>query len=459
MVGASPSGSGVWDEQHRRLTMGLALTISITAFEAMAVATVLPAVAEQLGGGQVGWYGWVFSGFMLANLVGIPAAGLLSDRAGAASPFVAGSALFAFGLVLSGLAGSMPWLVAGRVVQGLGAGALSSVAYAAVARSYDAASQPRVLALLASAWVVPGLLGPVAAAGLEAALGWRSVFLALVPLTVVAAVLAATGLGHPPPSSSESPRSMRPALQLAAGSALAMLAMQAADVASSVVLAAAGAALALPALHGLLPPGTLTARPGAPAALASKALVTIAFFGTEAFLPLALTSVCGESIAAAGVALTAGTLAWTGGAWVQERLARRVARTRLLRAGLALVAAAVLGQAAMLASPHPLALAVVSWGAAGLGIGIAYQATTLAVFEHTPKGSEGGAGASLQLVNVLGIALGAGLGGALLALADAAGWSRAAGIAAVDVAMALAVAAALAVSLRVPDEGAAPLGS
>jgi hypothetical protein len=65
--------SGVWARPQRSLTVGLLLTISATAFEALAVATVLPATVADLGG--LGFYGWVFSGFMLCNLVSIAVSG------------------------------------------------------------------------------------------------------------------------------------------------------------------------------------------------------------------------------------------------------------------------------------------------------------------------------------------------------------------------------------------------
>lgn len=435
---AIEGGAGVWDPAHRRLTIGLLLTISMTAFEALAVATVLPATATDLGGSDaLAWYGWVFSGFMLANLVGIPAAGILADRGGPARPFVVGSILFALGLLVAGFAPSMPVVVAGRIAQGFGAGALSSIAYVAVARGYAAADQPRMLALLASAWVVPGLLGPSAAAALAGPFGWRSVFLLLVPMTAVAAGLALQGLRDLAPADRvrEEPQQVGTALQLAVGAGIALLGAESHEpwtVALSVVV---GIAIGLPALRRLLPEGTLVAKPGAPSALAAKGLVTFAFFGTEAFLPLSLTVVRGESIAMAGLALTAGTLAWTTGAWIQERLITRVDRALLVRTGLALVALSIVGAAGVLVASAPVVLAVATWAVAGLGIGISYSTTTLIVFERTPRGDEGGAAASLQLANVLGVAFGTGVGGAALGVTTALGGSQAFGIAVVDALM------------------------
>src|SRR4029078_8906434 len=97
-------------ERWRGLTVGLVLNVTFVAFEALAVATIMPLVADDLGGIELS--GWFFSAFLLANLVGIVVAGEFADRFGAAIPFGAGLALFAVGLLIGGLAPSMPVLVA-----------------------------------------------------------------------------------------------------------------------------------------------------------------------------------------------------------------------------------------------------------------------------------------------------------------------------------------------------------
>jgi MFS family permease len=88
-------GDGLWAPQRRALTTGLVLTITFVASEALAVVTVMPVVARDLGGLRL--YGWVFSGFMLGSVVGIVAAGREADRRGPAVPFVAGVVLFGSG--------------------------------------------------------------------------------------------------------------------------------------------------------------------------------------------------------------------------------------------------------------------------------------------------------------------------------------------------------------------------
>ena len=79
---------GLWDPDRRALTIGLLLTITLVATEALAVATVMPEVRADLGGYAL--YGWVFSGFFLASIVGIVVGGRAADRIGLAQPFLGG---------------------------------------------------------------------------------------------------------------------------------------------------------------------------------------------------------------------------------------------------------------------------------------------------------------------------------------------------------------------------------
>ncbi|HXP33431.1 MAG TPA: hypothetical protein VN820_05400, partial [Acidimicrobiales bacterium] len=78
------AGHGLWAPQQRALTTGLVLSVTFIASEALAVITVMPVVARDLHG--LALYGWVFSGFELASLVGIVVAGRDADRRGPARP-------------------------------------------------------------------------------------------------------------------------------------------------------------------------------------------------------------------------------------------------------------------------------------------------------------------------------------------------------------------------------------
>ena len=85
-------------------------------------------------------------------------------------------------------------LVAGRCLQGLGAGAVPAVAYVAIGRSLREAQRARMMAVLSTAWVVPGIVGPGVAAAVAHLFGWRWVFLGLIPLVAVAGPIAVPAL-------------------------------------------------------------------------------------------------------------------------------------------------------------------------------------------------------------------------------------------------------------------------
>lgn len=432
-IGRVSDATRLWKPPLGRLTFGLALTVVATAFEALAVATVLPATSAELGG--LGWYGWTFSAFMLASLVGTAFGGGETDRRGPTVPFLWGTALFASGLVVSGLAPSMPIIVAGRVAQGLGAGLLSSVSYASIARAYPVALQPRMLATLSSAWVVPGLLGPGLAAAIAQYAGWRWVFLGLAPLSFVSALLVVPALrGLPRERHDVRPGLYVSALQLAVGVSALLAAPRVERWQLALGLSVCGLVLALRGFPRLMPEGTWRARAGLPAAVMCIGLLNAAFFGTEAYVPLALSRVRQQPIYLTGLALTAASLTWTLGAWLPLRLTPRYGRRAVVLSGLALLALGIVQTLSLLSSRVPAWSAVIAWAVTGLGMGLAFTATMAAVLEGAPPGKEGATSASLQLAQMLGAALATGIGASVVA-ARFAGDPPTLGIAIVDVIM------------------------
>lgn len=404
-----------------RLVVGLMLTIVAVAFQALAVATILPAIVDDLGG--LNLYGWAFSAYLLTQLVGIVVAGLLSDARGPALPFAVGVVFFSAGLLLGGLAPSMEVLILGRALQGFGGGCIFSAAYVAVGRGFPPAAKPRMLALMSSGWVIPGLIGPAISGLMAEAIGWRAVFLVLTPMAFLAALLALPSLrkvsaGTPHPQAKQR---VLLSVALAAGAGLVLGSAGAPSPVVAAAMIVAGGLLALPSLRKLLPEGTLRAAPGLPAAIATMGLVNLAFFGVDAFLPLALVDVRGQSIAFAGLALTAGTIAWSSGSWIQARVSMRVPRRTMEWIGLTLLSAAIVITSSILLPQVPVAVGIAGWGLAGLGMGFAYITLNLTMLELAEPGQEGNASSSMQLTSVLGSGLGTGIGGALVALGHAQG--------------------------------------
>ena len=106
MVAGTPAGTRAW------LTIGLIGLVTAAAFEGMSIPTVLPKMVADLG--DLDLYGWAFSSFWLTNIVGITLAGADADRRGPGRAFGVSIVLFAVGLVVAGVAQSMPIVVLGR---------------------------------------------------------------------------------------------------------------------------------------------------------------------------------------------------------------------------------------------------------------------------------------------------------------------------------------------------------
>jgi MFS family permease len=419
---ATAPRDGVWSPPRRALTLGLFLTITLVGFEGMAVGTVMPVVSDDLGG--LALYGWVFSAFFLGNLVGIVVAGRDADMHGPARAFVAGLVLFSAGLLGAGLAPHMFGLVLARLVQGLGAGAIPAILYVAVGRSYPLALQPRMFAIISTAWVLPAIIGPAIAGVAADTIGWRWVFLGLLPFVVMAGWMTVPSLRRLGPPGGDDPADRRlDAVVLAIGAALVLGGASAQSPIIVVVLVAVGLGVASRAVRRLMPAGTLRLAPGLPAAVLLRGLTTFAFFGTDAYVSLTLTSVHDTSTTFAGAALTGAALGWTSGSWVQERFAGRVGPSQFVRRGALIMLIGIAGMIAVATLEIPVGFAIVAWTIAGLGMGMAYTPPSLVVLSEAPPGGEGMATASLQLSDTLGIALGTGTAGAIVAAGDAFGWS------------------------------------
>ncbi len=443
---------GVWSERLRVLTAGLILTVTLVGSESLAIGAVMPAVADELG--ERWLYGWVFSAFALGNLVGITLAGRLADRTHPWRPFAIGLVLFCAGLLLGGLAPSMPALVAARLLQGLGAGALPATAYVCIARAYPASARPRMFALLATAWLVPGVAGPSLAVAVGAQWGWRWVFLGLLPMVAVFGALAVRSVRARVPQSEVLPARhgvVRDAVLVAVGAALALAGLTAPQWYETVAGLVAGLAVGLGAYRRLTPAGVLRGRPGLPAVVASRGLLTAAFFAVDAFVSLALVEGRAAAPWTVGVTLSAATLLWVAGAWVQERTIDRVGPRRLVRAGFVLIACLWLAAAAAMEFSAPVAVLVLAFGLSGAAIGPAYAAISVTTAALTERGAEGRVTAALQLTDVLGVSLGTGASGAMVAFGERSGLALSVVLAIIFALAALLAALGAFVARNIPE--------
>jgi MFS family permease len=418
----TPQPPRLLDPDHRLLLVGVVCLITVVAVESMAISTVMPVVEADLGG--LSLYGWVFSGFYLGTLTGVVLGGRAADRVAPVVPMGVGIAVFLVGLVVGGLAPTMEVLVAGRVLQGLGAGVVPAVAYVCVGRGFPEALRPKVFAVMSTAWVVPSLLSPLAASEVAESIGWRWVFLGLVPVTVVVALLGVPSVltVHTPPPEPDRPLApLRSVFVITAGAALVLAGLGMERLWLGVPLAALGVAVGLPAFRALTPPGTLRARGALPAAVATRGVLTCAFFAADAFVSLAMTSVRGTTTRSAGIVLAVASLSWTAGSWTQARLSPRRAPRQLVRAGGCALALGTTTMALALSSAVPVQLWLLAGAFAGLGMGLAYPQLSVVTLAEAEPGREGAATSSLQMSDILGVALGTGLAGVVVSVGDRLG--------------------------------------
>jgi MFS family permease len=404
------------------------VTITLVAFEALAVATIMPVVAEDLGGRYL--YGWVFAAFFLGSLLGIVVVGALIDRGGLAKPFVVGLVTFSAGLAIGGLAPSMEVLVLGRFVQGLGAGAIPPVGYVAIGRALPEQLRAGMFATLSTAWVLPSVIGPAVSGLVAQSIGWRFVFLGLLPLIGLAAAMTLPAIVRLVPAQGVAGEGtvaadLRARLPLAilvtVGAGLVVGGLTDGSLMPGGVLVVAGLVVGVPAFRRLTPAGTLRMRPGLPAAVLLRGFLTFAFLSVDAYVPLALHDGRGLDAASSGLALTAASLAWTGGSWIQARRSTELGPRRLVTVGFVLVGLAIVGFAAVLVPAVPVVVGIAAWAVAGLAMGLSYSQLSLVVLAEAPPNEQGVATSGLQLSDVLGTALGVGVSGAILAGAARAG--------------------------------------
>jgi EmrB/QacA subfamily drug resistance transporter len=163
---------------------GLMLGMLLAALDQTIVSTALPRIVEDLGGFQ--HYSWVFSAYMLGATVTVPLYGKLSDIYGRRPFFLLGITLFSLGSVISGLATSMEMLIAGRAIQGLGAGGLIPLAVAAIGDIIPPRRRGKWQGFLGAVFAMSSVLGPAVGGWLTDNASWRWCFFVNLPLAGLA---------------------------------------------------------------------------------------------------------------------------------------------------------------------------------------------------------------------------------------------------------------------------------
>lgn len=392
----------------------LVLAMFLAAIEATIVATAMPSIAAELGGFAL--YGWVFSSYLLMQAITTPIFGKLADVYGRKPVFVAGVAIFLVGSVMCALAGNMPLLVAFRLVQGIGAGAVLPIAVTLAGDLYSLEERGRVQGYIASVWGVSSILGPLAGGLIVEHLGWPWIFWINLPFGLLSMLLLSWFLHE------KVERRTRKLDLAGAGLLLASLATLMLALSLRGSWAAPLLGLCLVATGLFLRQETRAADPVVHLELWKQPLVLrgnltvlmigVAMLGLIGFLPTYVQGVLGRSPLVAGFALSAMCIGWPIASVTAGRLLLHVPLRVLARTG------GVTGVAGAL-----LIALTVSWGPiwagvgsfiVGVGFGILNTSFLVAIQTSVPWEKRGMATAGNMLMRNLGNALGATVLGALL---------------------------------------------
>lgn len=421
----APQRERILSPAYATTTIGLFSLIAFAAFEAMAVTTVMPTVARSLDGFDL--YALSFAAPFASGVVGMVAAGMWCDRSGPLVPLLFSMAAFSVGLAICGTAVDMEVFVVGRIVQGLGAGALVVAAYVLVGLVYPERLQASIFAAFAAAWVLPALFGPGLAALVASTVGWRWVFLGIVALVAVAAVLVTpTARRQPVPSEPGAASPARLGWAVLAASAVLALELLGSGTGLALVAAAVALVLVVVGVRPLLPAGTLVGRRGLPSVIATRGLLAATFFCAEAYIVYVLQERWDLTPGQAGVALTCVGVVWAASSQVSSRLGDRVSHGAAFRLGTGVVLLGVVGIAVLVwlrthgtdvPAPAPIAAYVL----ASVGMGFAYPRTGVAMLASATDEDRGFNSSALTVADSLGAALALSVSGIAYAAAARAG--------------------------------------
>lgn len=164
--------------------------VFLVALELTIVAVALPAIVSEFAAADSGRITWVFSAYNITVAGFLLLFGWVADRAGRRLIFVLGLLVLGLGSLVSGLAGSLPVLITGRVLQGIGGSMMMPASLALIMAAVTAAQRDQAIALWGAMAGLAAALGPALGGLFVATMGWRAVFLFNVPLVLLASVLA-----------------------------------------------------------------------------------------------------------------------------------------------------------------------------------------------------------------------------------------------------------------------------
>jgi EmrB/QacA subfamily drug resistance transporter len=402
---------------------GLLLGILLAALNQTIVATALPHIVSDLGG--LDHYSWVFSAYMLGSTITVPLYGKLSDIYGRRPFFVLAIVLFMAGAVVSGTAVSMGQLIAGRAVQGLGAGGLVPLSMAVIGDLVAPRERGKWQGVTGAVIGVASIIGPATGGWISDNASWRWAFFVSLPFGLLALAVVFVGFRIEPEHRDHSVDYIGAAL-LTAGVSAGLLATvwggsQYPWLSLQVMGLYVGAAILLGAFvrherrapDPILPLELFRNRTFA-AAQAALFMVGAAMFATIMFTPLFVQGVLGRSATNSGAVLTPLILGLIGASIIAGQVTSRTGRYKGLLLASPLVLGAGLLLMTRLGAGSTSGEMTRDMIVVGIGIGLGMQTFVLVVQNAVPQSVMGVATAATQFSRLIGATIGVTVMGAVL---------------------------------------------
>lgn len=408
-----------WTGALVRTMAGLMLSLFVAAMDSTVVGTALPTIARELGSFQL--YPWIVAGYLITATTTVPVWGRLADVRGRKMVLLSGIAVFVLASALCAASPSMPWLIAFRTLQGVGAGCIQPLVFTVVGDVFPLHQRARLQGFFSSMWAIAAIIGPALGALFVSTIGWRWIFTVNVPIGFIAVALLWGYRERVPEQRSQRALDVRGAALLTVAVTLLLVGLGTGSrsatpswpvVAIAVALLSAFAAIEWRAANPTVPLQLLRHRLIGPAILISSIAGTL-MFGVTTYVPLWVQSVQGGSPYAAGVAVGAMSIGWPIASAASGFIMVRIGYERLVVAG----ALALLAGTAMLAfgsnGAGPL-WAGIATAVIGVGMGT-FSAPLLIVIQSAVDWSQRGAATALnQFSRTIGGAVGVALMGVLL---------------------------------------------
>lgn len=405
------------------LFAGLLVAMLVASLDQTIVSTALPTIVGELNGAD--HILWVTTAYVLAATLTMPVYGKLGDLIGRKGLFIGGLVLLAVGSAVCGLATSMPALIAGRAIQGLGGGGLMILAQAIVADVVPARVRGAYMGVMGVAFAVPMVLGPLLGGYFTDVVGWRWAFWMNLPLVALSIVAAIAWLPR---------RSVRG--QIGRFDTWGMVTMTVSLTSLVLVTSLGGTTLAWdsPAIIGLavacvvfgalfvlaerraaeplIPLGLFRNRNFVLTTLAGLVSM-LALMGVVSYLPTYFQIVHGLSATASGFMEMPAMIAETAASIVAGVLVSRVGRYKALMVGSFAVAALGMGCLATIGVDTSLLLIGFYLFVLGVGVGLNIEILVLIAQNEFPTAIVGTVTAANNFFREVGTTLGASLVGAL----------------------------------------------